>query len=79
MLFRSDGGWTEGPFTGTGFLGVGYLKCHMYPVYFPLMALGRYLKTVGSRPSGSGKTARTHLGHTVGGPRAIDLDILADS
>ena len=76
---RADGGWTEGPFTGTGFLGVGSLKCHMYPVYFPLMALGRYLKTVGSRPSGSGKTARTHPGHTVGGPRAIDLDILADS
>ena len=76
---HADGGWTERPFTGTGFLGVGYLKCHMYPVYFPLMALGRYLKTVGPRPSGSGKTARTHPGHTVGGPRAIDLDILADS
>ena len=38
-----DGGWTEEPFTGTGFPRVFYLKYHMYPVYFPLMALGRYL------------------------------------
>ena len=39
----NDGGWTEEPFTGTGFPRVFYLKYHMYPVYFPLMALGRYL------------------------------------
>ncbi len=38
-----DGGWTEEPFTGTGFPRVFYLKYHMYPVYFPLMAIGRYL------------------------------------
>jgi squalene-hopene/tetraprenyl-beta-curcumene cyclase len=38
----ADGGWTEEPFTGTGFPRVFYLKYHMYPVYFPLMALGRY-------------------------------------
>ena len=36
----ADGGWTEEPFTGTGFPRVFYLKYHMYPVYFPLMALG---------------------------------------
>ena len=38
----ADGGWTEEPFTGTGFPRVFYLKYHIYPVYFPLMALGRY-------------------------------------
>jgi squalene-hopene/tetraprenyl-beta-curcumene cyclase len=37
-----DGGWTEEQFTGTGFPRVFYLKYHMYPVYFPLMALSRY-------------------------------------
>jgi len=37
-----DGGWSEEPFTGTGFPRVFYLKYHMYPVYFPLMALSRY-------------------------------------
>jgi squalene-hopene/tetraprenyl-beta-curcumene cyclase len=41
-----DGGWSEEPFTGTGFPRVFYLKYHMYPVYFPLMAIGRYLKAV---------------------------------
>jgi squalene-hopene/tetraprenyl-beta-curcumene cyclase len=37
-----DGGWTEEPFTGTGFPKVFYLKYHLYSVYFPLMAIGRY-------------------------------------
>jgi squalene-hopene/tetraprenyl-beta-curcumene cyclase len=37
-----DGGWQEEPFTGTGFPKVFYLKYHMYPLYFPLMALSRY-------------------------------------
>ncbi len=38
----ADGGWREEPFTGTGFPKVFYLKYHMYPLYFPLMALTRY-------------------------------------
>ncbi|HXD86587.1 MAG TPA: squalene--hopene cyclase [Urbifossiella sp.] len=38
-----DGGWTEAPFTGTGFPKVFYLKYHLYSVYFPLMAIGRYI------------------------------------
>jgi squalene-hopene/tetraprenyl-beta-curcumene cyclase len=39
---HEDGGWTEEPFTGTGFPKVFYLKYHMYSLYFPLMALSRY-------------------------------------
>jgi squalene-hopene/tetraprenyl-beta-curcumene cyclase len=39
---RRDGGWDEGPFTGTGFPKVFYLKYHLYSLYFPLMALARY-------------------------------------
>ncbi|MCS6852995.1 MAG: squalene--hopene cyclase [Gemmataceae bacterium] len=51
---RPDGSWHEGPFTGTGFPRVFYLKYHMYPVYFPLMALARYLLEVGRRsPAGT--------------------------
>jgi squalene-hopene/tetraprenyl-beta-curcumene cyclase len=42
----SDGDWREEPFTGTGFPRVFYLKYHMYPVYFPLMALSRYLSAI---------------------------------
>ena len=45
-----DGGWTEEPFTGTGFPRVFYLKYHMYPVYFPLMAIGRYLNVKTGQP-----------------------------
>jgi squalene-hopene/tetraprenyl-beta-curcumene cyclase len=39
---KEDGSWHEEPFTGTGFPKVFYLKYHMYPLYFPLMALARY-------------------------------------
>jgi squalene-hopene/tetraprenyl-beta-curcumene cyclase len=39
---RADGDWDEEPFTGTGFPRVFYLRYHLYRLYFPLMALGRY-------------------------------------
>ncbi|MFO0841235.1 MAG: squalene--hopene cyclase [Gemmataceae bacterium] len=39
---RPDGGWSEEPFTGTGFPKVFYLKYHYYCLYFPLLALARY-------------------------------------
>jgi squalene-hopene/tetraprenyl-beta-curcumene cyclase len=45
---QPDGTWQEEHFTGTGFPKVFYLKYHMYPLYFPLMALARYRKVVGS-------------------------------
>jgi squalene-hopene/tetraprenyl-beta-curcumene cyclase len=38
----ADGNWEENWFTGTGFPRVFYLKYHLYRLYFPLMALGRY-------------------------------------
>ncbi len=41
---QPDGSWQEEHFTGTGFPKVFYLKYHMYALYFPLMALARYLK-----------------------------------
>ncbi|MBI1953728.1 MAG: squalene--hopene cyclase [Candidatus Omnitrophica bacterium] len=34
-----EGDWPEGPFTGTGFPRVFYLKYHFYRIYFPLLAL----------------------------------------
>lgn len=39
---QEDGSWKEGVFTGTGFPRAFYLRYHLYPVYFPLMALARY-------------------------------------
>jgi squalene-hopene/tetraprenyl-beta-curcumene cyclase len=45
---RPDGNWDEAQFTGTGFPKVFYLKYHLYRLYFPLMALGKYRQlTVG--------------------------------
>jgi squalene-hopene/tetraprenyl-beta-curcumene cyclase len=44
---QEDGGWTEEPFTGTGFPKVFYLKYHLYSVYFPLMAIARYQAAMG--------------------------------
>ena len=37
------GTWRETEFTGTGFPKIYYLRYHLYPLYFPLMALARYL------------------------------------
>jgi squalene-hopene/tetraprenyl-beta-curcumene cyclase len=39
---RSCGTWDEAEFTGTGFPRVFYLRYHLYPVYFPLLALATY-------------------------------------
>ncbi len=36
------GAWNETEFTGTGFPNHFYLRYHLYPHYFPLMALGRF-------------------------------------
>jgi squalene-hopene/tetraprenyl-beta-curcumene cyclase len=68
---RGDGGWTEGPFTGTGFPRVFYLKYHMYPVYFPLMALARYADAAGGpRREADARTGyRLDGGHPPAAPR----------
>jgi squalene-hopene/tetraprenyl-beta-curcumene cyclase len=49
---REDGSWLETPATGTGFPRVFYLNYHLYKDYFPLLALGAFLKTR-SRSNGS--------------------------
>jgi squalene-hopene/tetraprenyl-beta-curcumene cyclase len=43
---QNDGTWHETQFTGTGFPRVFYLKYHLYPIYFPLLALGRFAATL---------------------------------
>jgi squalene-hopene/tetraprenyl-beta-curcumene cyclase len=41
---REDGNWNEDLSTGTGFPRVFYLTYHYYRLYFPLLALGTFLK-----------------------------------
>jgi len=50
---KSDGGWDDDWYTGTGFPRVFYLKYHMYPEYFPLLAIATFLRSKGDgqRPS----------------------------
>jgi squalene-hopene/tetraprenyl-beta-curcumene cyclase len=72
---QPDGGWQEEQFTGTGFPRVFYLKYHLYCLYFPLMALGRYQKIVGARTPGTGgrhrgQWAEHHEGRPGHGERA---------
>ena len=38
------GSWCETEFTGTGFPRVFYLRYHLYRLYFPLMAMGRFMQ-----------------------------------
>jgi len=49
---RPDGSWAEEEWTGTGFPRVFYLRYHLYPVYFPLLALGVYSKSEAGRRRG---------------------------
>ncbi|MEM7621847.1 MAG: squalene--hopene cyclase, partial [Planctomycetota bacterium] len=44
---HQDGRWVDDWWTGTGFPEVYYLKYHMYPIYFPLMALARWRRLTG--------------------------------
>jgi squalene-hopene/tetraprenyl-beta-curcumene cyclase len=44
---QSNGTWYESEFTGTGFPSHFYLKYHFYQQYFPLLALSKYLKSLG--------------------------------
>ena len=39
---KSDGEWTEKPYTAVGFPRVFYLRYHGYKLYFPLLALARF-------------------------------------
>ncbi len=40
-----SGTWDEPWFTGTGFPRVFYLRYHLYRLYFPVMCLGRYVRS----------------------------------
>lgn len=42
---RPDGTWDEPWFTGTGFPGDFSINYHLYRLVFPVMALGRYLRS----------------------------------
>jgi squalene-hopene/tetraprenyl-beta-curcumene cyclase len=42
---RPDGNWDEPEFTGTGFPGDFYINYHLYRLNFPIMALGRYVRS----------------------------------
>lgn len=44
---RTDGGWDEAAFTGTGFPTDFMIRYHIYRDVFPLMALGRYRREIG--------------------------------
>ncbi len=61
---RPDGSWLEPEFTGTGFPQVFYLRYHMYPLYFPLLALGRYQQALrtswGGQPEIPGTQCETN-------------------
>ncbi len=43
---KADGTWFDDTFTGTGFPRVFYLRYHLYPVSFAMMALARYRAAV---------------------------------
>jgi squalene-hopene/tetraprenyl-beta-curcumene cyclase len=53
---QPNGTWHEPEFTGTGFPLVFYLRYHLYPVYFPVLALAQFARQSGSGGIGNGMT-----------------------
>ena len=47
---EADGTWVDQTYTGTGFPRVFYLRYHLYPVYFGLMAIARHRAATASAP-----------------------------
>jgi squalene-hopene/tetraprenyl-beta-curcumene cyclase len=66
---RSQGGWHERHFTGTGFPRVFYLRYHGYSQYFPLWALGVYQRRCNGQPTRQEETLRCS-------PQGLELPIL---
>jgi squalene-hopene/tetraprenyl-beta-curcumene cyclase len=62
-----DGNWSEEPFTGTGFPKVFYLKYHLYRLYFPLMALARYERSVRQASAVGYRISEAELNHGLHG------------
>ena len=60
---RTDGGWDEPQYTGTGFPSDYYINYHLYRVLFPMMAIGRFL---GTDPGGGGGARREGRGEPQG-------------
>ncbi|MBL9149688.1 MAG: squalene--hopene cyclase [Phycisphaerae bacterium] len=59
------GSWVETEFTGTGFPKVFYLRYHLYRLYFPTMAIGRFCRAHGmaaATPSASDRRAAQLVG-----------------
>ncbi len=54
------GSWVETEFTGTGFPRVFYLRYHLYRLYFPLMAIGRFATARGSLRVSASEASRSN-------------------
>jgi squalene-hopene/tetraprenyl-beta-curcumene cyclase len=67
---NDDGSWDESEFTGTGFPLVFYLRYHLYPIYFPLLALARFAAAIGV--NAGGEEACVQLAAATGEPQASD-------
>jgi squalene-hopene/tetraprenyl-beta-curcumene cyclase len=63
---NSDGTWSEPEFTGTGFPQVFYLRYHLYPIYFPLLALAKWAGEMGACLE-EANSARMLLAETASG------------
>lgn len=60
-----DGSWNDEEWTGTGFPRVFYLRYHLYDDYFPLLALGTYLRD-GRRIEANGGRPEAAAGLSLG-------------
>ncbi|WP_435010682.1 squalene--hopene cyclase [Tundrisphaera lichenicola] len=67
---KEDGTWFDETYTGTGFPRIFYLRYHLYPVSFSLMAVSRYHAAVG-------RLSTSHTGAQASripaAPRPIDI------
>lgn len=77
---NKSGTWDETEFTGTGFPRVFYLRYHMYPHYFPMLALGTYQRATCPKEMGPWpRLARETISQSpTVTPRAVTTEVAGE-
>ena len=67
---RTDGGWDEPQFTGTGFPGDFYINYHLYRQVFPISALARCLAAASESTAAAAPATVSNAGTAEAAPQA---------
>ncbi len=70
---RGDGTWVDPTYTGTGFPRVFYLRYHLYPVLFSVMAIARHQAATARQSSSSSSITAALASRIPASPRSTEV------